>query len=94
MLLKDASYNFKSASDTAPREALVTVRAYLASIGKSGAGLFPGADAGGDGRDRFFVQMFAAFAGVIAVALLKLQKKARHAQWPKRGSERLVTGGS
>jgi len=61
---------------------------------KSGARLFPSADTGGDSSDRFVAQKFSAFAGVVAVPVLELQKKASHAQRAKRGSERLVTGGS
>ena len=66
-------------------------RTYLALIEKSGTRLFPGADAGGD---RLVAQMFVAFAGVVAVTVLKLEKEARHAQRAKGGSERLVSGGS
>ena len=88
------SYNFKSLSVTAPSLALVTWAANLASIGKSGARLFPGADAGGDGGDGLVAQMFATFAGVVAVTVLELQEETSHAQRAKRGGERLVAGGS
>jgi hypothetical protein len=87
-------HNFKSASGTAPSEALVTVWAYLAGIEKSGTRLFPGADSRGDGGDRLVAQMFVAFAGVVAVTALELKKESSHAQRAKRGGERLVTGGA
>jgi hypothetical protein len=61
---------------------------------KSGALFLPRADALGGGLDGGVGSPLLAFAGVVAVAVFKLEKKSGHAQRTKRGGERLVTGGS
>ena len=62
--------------------------------GKSGALFLPRAYALGDGLDGVVGSPLLAFAGVVAVAMFKLEKKSGHAQRAKRTGERLVTGGS
>jgi len=61
---------------------------------ESASAFLPGTDASGHGLNGFVAQPFAAFAGVVAVTVLKLEEESSHAERAKRGSERLVTGGS
>ena len=54
----------------------------------------PRTDAFGDGLDGLVRLALLAFAGVVGVAVFKLEKKSGHAQRAKRGGKRLVAGGS
>jgi hypothetical protein len=51
-------------------------------------------DAFGDGLDGFVRLPLLAFAGVVAMSVLKLEKKSGHAQRAKRSGKRLVAGSS